>query len=117
MLDFSRTHVRVEKLSIPIGRELGLRLLDAFERGADDARVEEPTAAIMVDGYTYEILLSARPCVALRNPPRDSQAGVIADLVRFLEGRLQSWQASERETLKRKFARLPLTVIDRLPAE
>jgi hypothetical protein len=95
VLDFSATRVRVTHSTLPISRELGNRLLDALARSAADARVEEPTEEILTDGYSYEILLSARPCVELRNPPRGSPAGEIADLLRLLDSGLQRWQASD----------------------
>jgi hypothetical protein len=106
VLDFSSTQVGVTTLSIPISEQLGISILDAFERGGDAARIPEDTGFLMSDGYAYEILLSNGSCVELNSPPPESDADKIADLVRFLVNRLLSWQPAERESFEAEVARM-----------
>ncbi len=106
VLDFSGTQVRVAKSSIPISNDLGVALVEAFEHSADAARVETDNGEVVVDGYAFEILLTKRPCVELRNPPPASEAGRIAALVRFLDGRLRSWQPWERDEFEAEVQRV-----------
>src|SRR6185295_10889579 len=106
VLDFSKTEVRVSKASVPISQRLGSSLIKAFEGSADRARVEKPTDEIVVDGYSFEVLLSDRACVELRNPPRESEAGKLGQLARFLSRKSQEWRPSEQETFEEEILRM-----------
>jgi len=97
--DFSGTRARIAKLSFPISDRLAVALLDAFERSAATAK-PDVSDDIIADGYTYEILLPERSCVRLRDPPPASDAGAIADLLRFLEQAALSWQPRKREAFE-----------------
>ena len=90
----------------PISEKLGNALLHAFEHSADGARVDTDTDSITVDGYSFEILLSQRPCVELRNPPPQSEAGKIAELVRFLDGESRTWRPWEQEAFEAEVLRM-----------
>ena len=100
VLDFSKTTVAVAKSSVPISEELGVALLEVFERHAANARVPAPVNEILLDGYTFEILLSTRSCVALKDPPRESEAYRIDRLVRLLDGKVPAWRPAEREAFE-----------------
>ena len=100
ILDFSKTKVRVSKSSVPISEKLGNSLLSTFKHSADRARVDAATDEIVVDGYSFEILLSRRDCVQLSNPPRESEAGQLDQLVRFLDRKSREWRPSEKESFE-----------------
>jgi hypothetical protein len=100
VLDFSKTTVAVAKSSVPISEKLGVAVLKVFERHAANARVPGPVDEILLDGYTFEILLSERPCVALKNPPRESEAYRMDRLVRLLDGKVPTWRPAEREAFE-----------------
>jgi hypothetical protein len=100
VLDFSKTRVRVAKSSVPISEELGVALLDALDRRAAAARVPDPTDQIVLDGYSFELLLSNRPCVELSNPPAESDAFAIAQLIRLLDTRVPAWRPFERQAFE-----------------
>ncbi len=106
VLDFSKTRVRVSKLSIPISDQLGTALLNTFQRNVDAAKPEEKVDVneIVVDGYKFEILLAKRPCVQLANPPPGSEAEKIAQLVRLLDNESLSWRPWEQKTFEAKVA-------------
>jgi hypothetical protein len=62
-----------------------------------DASKEDSGDVIIVDGYSYEILLESRSCAQLKSPPRDSEAGRIAELTRLLDSGSQAWRPWGRE--------------------
>jgi hypothetical protein len=99
VLDFSRTRVRISKLSVPISDQLGRALLDVFQRSAEAAKPEVKGAndEIIVDGYKFEVLAAKRSCVQLTNPPPGSPADRIAGVVRFLDSELPLWRPENRK--------------------
>ncbi len=103
VLDFSRTHVRVFKMSVPISDQLGNALLSLLQRSADAAKPEErdENDEIVVDGYKFEVLLPKRSCVQLENPPPGSALYQIDRLVRFLDQESPLWRPDEREEFEK----------------
>jgi hypothetical protein len=103
VLHFSRTQVRVSKLSIPISDQLGDALLSLFQSSADAAKPEErgENDEIILDGSKFEVLLAKRPCFQLEDPPAGSALYQIDRLVRFLDQESPLWRPNEQEEFEK----------------
>jgi hypothetical protein len=99
VLDFSNTNVRVASSAAPISEQLGVALLDVFGRHVAAARAEI-AAEVLNDGYRFDILLAGRPCAALENPPRESDAYRIERLVRLLYDKVPTWRPLESQAVE-----------------
>ena len=99
VLDFSSTNVRVASSAVPISEQLGVALLDVFGRHVAAARAEI-AAEILNDGYRFDILLAGRPCAALENPPRESDAYRMERLVRLLYNKVPTWGPLESQAIE-----------------
>jgi hypothetical protein len=101
--DLTKTHVHVDKWSIPISSGLARTMaskLNRLEARKEPNRIilEDGTwlEEIKMDGYVDELTLTDGRCVAVHSPPQDTSAFNFVTFNRFLASELGSWRPRTR---------------------